>query len=75
MTDWIIIFTIEGELFSFALLKPWGLKRLDFNRKRYVLSSIKNIQTIITCTGIEDLTNYLDENSKVFRVSDGVIRG
>lgn len=68
-----IIKEITGE-FPVLLLDD-VLSELDFNRKRYVLSSIKNIQTIITCTGIEDLTNYLDENSKVFRVSDGVIRG
>ena len=47
---------------------------ISLNRKRYVLTSIKNIQTVITCTGIEDLTSYLDENSKVFRVINGRIQ-
>ena len=42
--------------------------------KRNVLTSIKNIQTVITCTGIENLTSYLDENSKVFRVINGRIQ-
>ena len=49
------------------------LSELDFNRKRYILSAIGEIQTIITCTGIEDLTNYLDSSSRVFKVKDGEI--
>lgn len=57
-----------------VLLLDDVLSELDFNRKRYVLSSIKDIQTIITCTGIEDLTNYLDDKAKVFRVVEGIIQ-
>ncbi|SHK57969.1 DNA replication and repair protein RecF [Clostridium cavendishii DSM 21758] len=57
-----------------VLLLDDVLSELDFSRKRYILSSIQNIQTVITCTGIEDLTDYLDENSKVFRVRDGFIK-
>ncbi|WP_297521766.1 DNA replication/repair protein RecF [uncultured Clostridium sp.] len=56
-----------------VLLLDDVLSELDFNRKAYVLRSIREIQSIITCTGIEDLTNYLDEKSKVFKVKDGFI--
>ena len=49
------------------------LSELDFSRKRYILSTIGDIQTIITCTGIEDLYEYLDDKSKVFKVKDGEI--
>lgn len=56
-----------------VLLLDDVLSELDFNRKRYVLSSIGGIQTIITCTGIEDLDDYLDNDSKLFKVKDGVI--
>ncbi len=56
-----------------VLLLDDVLSELDFNRKRYVLSSIQDIQTIITCTGIEDITSYLDEKSKVFKVKEGSI--
>ena len=49
------------------------LSELDFNRKRYILSTIGEIQTIITCTGIEDITNYLDNTSRLFKVKDGEI--
>lgn len=66
-----IIKELTGE-FPILLLDD-VLSELDFNRKRYILTSIGEIQTVITCTGIEDLTNYLDNKSKVFKVKDGVI--
>ncbi|WP_160680306.1 DNA replication/repair protein RecF [Clostridium sp. C8-1-8] len=56
-----------------VLLLDDVLSELDFNRKRYILTSIGQIQTVITCTGIEDLTGYLDEKAKVFKVKDGII--
>ncbi|MGL4572732.1 MAG: DNA replication/repair protein RecF [Clostridium sp.] len=54
-----------------VLLLDDVLSELDFNRKRYVLSSIGDIQTIITCTGIEDLNDYLNKDSKLFKVKEG----
>mgnify|MGYP004448600917 CR=1 FL=1 len=56
-----------------VLLLDDVLSELDFSRKRYILSTIGDIQTIITCTGIEDLYEYLDDKSKVFKVKDGQI--
>ena len=56
-----------------VLLLDDVLSELDFNRKRYILSTIGEIQTIITCTGIEDLTSYLDDSSRVFKVKEGDI--
>ncbi|MGL4950150.1 MAG: DNA replication/repair protein RecF [Anaeroplasmataceae bacterium] len=56
-----------------VLLLDDVLSELDFSRKKYILSTIGGIQTVITCTGIEDLTNYLDKNSKVFKVKNGEI--
>ena len=49
------------------------LSELDFSRKKYVLSSIKHVQTIITCTGVEDIKSYLEEDTKIFNVKDGMI--
>lgn len=57
-----------------VLLLDDVLSELDFSRKRYILSTIGEIQTIITCTGIEDLSSYLDDKSKVFKVKDGDIK-
>lgn len=56
-----------------VLLLDDVLSELDNNRKRYILSSISEIQTIITCTGIDDLRNYLDDKAKIFNVSNGQI--
>ena len=47
------------------------LSELDYNRKRYILSTIGEIQTIITCTGVEDIEEYLNEDSRLFKVSSG----
>ncbi len=66
-----IIKEITGELP--VLLLDDVLSELDFSRKKYILSTIGNIQTIITCTGIEDLYEYLDDKSKVFKVKNGKI--
>ena len=56
-----------------VLLLDDVLSELDFNRKKYILSTIKNIQTIITCTGISDICEYLDNESKIFKVQEGDI--
>lgn len=56
-----------------VLLLDDVLSELDFNRKKYILSTIKDIQTIITCTGIADISEYLDNKSKIFKVSNGKI--
>lgn len=56
-----------------VLLLDDVLSELDFNRKKYILSTIRDIQTVITCTGIADISDYLDENSKVFKVNDGKV--
>lgn len=56
-----------------VLLLDDVLSELDLNRKKYILRSIKDIQTIITCAGIEDLNDYLDDKVKIFNVSNGQI--
>ena len=49
------------------------LSELDSNRQNYLLNSIGELQTIITCTGLEEFVNNRFEINKVFKVSDGVI--
>lgn len=56
-----------------VLLLDDVLSELDTNRKKYILSTIDGIQTIVTCTGIKDLKDYIDNNSKIFNVSNGKI--
>ena len=49
------------------------LSELDNNRQNYLLNSIGDIQTIITCTGLEEFVNNRFEINKVYKVTDGVV--
>lgn len=49
------------------------LSELDNNRQNYLLNSIGDIQTIITCTGLEEFVNNRFEINRVFKVTDGVV--
>lgn len=49
------------------------LSELDSSRQNYLLNSIGNIQTIITCTGLEEFVNNRFEINRVFKVSNGNI--
>ena len=57
-----------------VLLLDDVLSELDSNRQNYLLSSIKDIQTIITCTGLDDFVEKLFEVIKVFQVIAGGIK-
>ena len=49
------------------------LSELDRKRQNYLLNSIHDIQTIITCTGLEEfITNRMDCD-KIYRVVDGAV--
>lgn len=56
-----------------VLLLDDVLSELDINRQKYIISAIENVQTIITCTNIEDIKKYISNNAKVFRVRRGSI--
>ncbi|GAA0726681.1 DNA replication/repair protein RecF [Clostridium malenominatum] len=47
------------------------LSELDSKRQKYILNSIKDIQTIITCTGLENIEDYIDDSGKIFKVTRG----
>ena len=49
------------------------LSELDSNRQNYLLNSIGDIQTIITCTGLEEFVNNRFEVNKIFKVSEGTV--
>lgn len=50
------------------------LSELDTKRQEYILSSIKNVQTLITCTGFNDIKgNLKSEVFKIFKVNNGTI--
>lgn len=56
-----------------VLLLDDVLSELDSNRQNYLLGSIGDIQTIITCTGLDEFVNHRISIDKIFKVTDGVI--
>lgn len=56
-----------------VLLLDDVLSELDSNRQNYLLNSIGNIQTIITCTGLDEFINNRVEIDKIFKVTNGII--
>lgn len=49
------------------------LSELDRNRQNHLLNSIGDIQTIITCTGLEEFINHRFEFNKIFHVVNGTV--
>jgi len=56
-----------------VLLLDDVLSELDSNRQNYLLNSISDIQTIITCTGLEEFVKNRFQINKVFRVVNGKV--
>ena len=56
-----------------VLLLDDVLSELDSNRQNYLLSTIGDIQTIITCTGLDEFVNNRFEIDKVFKIENGRI--
>lgn len=49
------------------------LSELDKNRQEHLLSVIKHIQTIITCTGLEDFISRCFQIDKIYKVVEGTV--
>ena len=47
------------------------LSELDKNRQNYLLDSICDVQTLITCTGLDDFVNHRFSINKILRVEEG----
>ena len=56
-----------------VLLLDDVLSELDSNRQNYLLNSIVDIQTIITCTGLEEFVKNRFQINKIFQVVGGKI--
>ena len=54
-----------------VLLLDDVLSELDSNRQNYLLNSIHDIQTMITCTGLDEFVRNRFQIDKVFHVIDG----
>ena len=57
-----------------VLLLDDVLSELDSSRQNYLLGSIGDIQTIITCTGLDEFINNRFEINKIFRVTNGSVK-
>ena len=49
------------------------LSELDSGRQNYLLNSIGDIQTIITCTGLDEFVNNRFQINKVYKVTNGSV--
>ena len=49
------------------------LSELDSNRQNFLLNSIGDIQTIVTCTGLDEFINNRININKVFKVTNGTV--
>lgn len=56
-----------------VLLLDDVLSELDSSRQHYLLDSIHDIQTMITCTGIDEFVENQFQINKVFHVVDGIV--
>lgn len=57
-----------------VLLLDDVLSELDSKRQQILLNSIGDIQTIITCTGLEEFVNNRFDINRVFRVENGKVQ-
>ena len=50
------------------------LSELDSNRQNYLLNSINDTQTLITCTGLDEFVNNRFSIDKIYRVKEGTVK-
>lgn len=56
-----------------VLLLDDVLSELDSNRQNYLLGSISHVQTMITCTGLDDFIDRRFHMNKIFKVVEGSV--
>lgn len=56
-----------------VLLLDDVLSELDSSRQTYLLDGIRDIQTMITCTGLDDLVSHRFHMDQVFHVENGTV--
>lgn len=56
-----------------VLLLDDVLSELDSSRQTYLLDGIQDIQTMITCTGLDDLVCHRFHMDQIFRVENGTV--
>ena len=56
-----------------VLLLDDVLSELDSNRQNFLINSIGEIQTIVTCTGLDEFINNRININKMFKVTNGKV--
>lgn len=56
-----------------VLLLDDVLSELDKNRQNYLLDNIHDIQTIVTCTGVDEFVNHRFDIDQIFHVDNGTV--
>jgi DNA replication and repair protein RecF len=56
-----------------VLLLDDVLSELDTGRQRYLLDALKNVQTMLTCTSLNDIRDFHFDNKDIFTVKEGRI--
>ncbi len=57
-----------------VLLLDDVLSELDFSRQIFLLKSINDVQTFITCTGVEDFIKNATKEAKIYEIRSGKLR-
>lgn len=57
-----------------VLLLDDVLSELDRNRQNYLLDSLQDVQTMITCTGLEEFVDSRLELDRVFHIVEGTVQ-
>ena len=58
-----------------VLLLDDVLSELDGSRQEHLLAGIDHIQTMITCTGLEDFLSHRFPIDKIYKVVEGTVSG
>ena len=56
-----------------VLLLDDVLSELDSNRQKHLLDSIEGVQTLITCTGLDEFVENRFHINSVYKVTNGTI--
>ena len=56
-----------------VLLLDDVLSELDNSRQDYLLNSIREVQTMITCTGLDELIDHRFSINRLYQVADGQV--
>lgn len=71
LSEIYLIEEMQGE--KPVLLLDDVLSELDSHRQKWLLHHIRDIQTLVTCTGLDEFVNSRIQIDKLFRVQDGLI--